>query len=86
MSSVGELLRGNSDPIETVLVSTNIRLQERVLLLQVLHRGEILSIILRKQLPLNLREPELKVLIAPVVGLLLTSLRQPHPFLLRGLE
>jgi len=86
MSSVGELLRGNSDPIETVLVSTNIRLQERVLLLQVLHRGEILSIIFRKQLPLNLREPELKVLIAPVVGLLLTSLRQPHPFLLRGLE
>ena len=84
MSGIAELLRGDSDSINSVLMSSNVGLHQRVLLLQVLDRGQVLAVILRDELSFDFTQPHFQVLDAAVELLLLLSLLQFDALLLGG--
>lgn len=58
------------------LVGSHVRLQQGVLLLQVLHAGEVLAVIVRSQVTLHFVQPQFNVLYVAIELLLLVSLAE----------
>lgn len=55
-------------------MGSHVRLQQGVLLLQVLHAGEVLAVIVRSQVTLHFVQPQFNVLYVAIELLLLVSL------------
>ena len=86
VAGLAELIRRDPHPVDAILVGCDVGLEKGVLLLQVLHGRQVLAVVLRHELALDLAEPELQVFDAPVVLLLLRGLLQLDALLLARVQ
>jgi len=80
MASILELAGLNGDAINPILVSSHIRLQQGMLLLEVLDIGKIFAIIVRSQVTFHFIQPQLNILNIAVELLLLVRLAKLYPW------
>lgn len=71
MVSLDELVGRHLDFVDAVLVRHHVRLVQHVLLLQVLHAGQVLAVVLGQQLAFDLAQPQLDIFDGAVELLLL---------------
>lgn len=71
MVSLDELVGRHLDFVDAVLVRHHVRLVQHVLLLQILHAGQVLAVVLGQQLAFDLAQPQLDIFDGAVELLLL---------------